>query len=108
MASASTEDSTRGCANFHGEIPIGHIKKPLALALRFPSPGSPLLRSSAPTNGYAHLSVCEVSHGVQVRGDKLTAGVLVDAQLRVLDLVVVDGSVEAHHHGWTETTQCHT
>lgn len=37
--------------------------------------------------------------GVEVGGDELAAGVLVDAQLCVLNLVVVDRPVEPNHHG---------
>ena len=36
--------------------------------------------------------------GVEVGGDELAALVLVDAQLGVLDLVVVDVAVETNHH----------
>jgi hypothetical protein len=35
-------------------------------------------------------------HGVQIGRDELAAGILVDTQLCVLDLVVVDLAVEAH------------
>ena len=37
-------------------------------------------------------------HRVKIRGDEFAAGVLVDAQLRILYLVVVDKPVEAHNH----------
>ena len=37
-------------------------------------------------------------HRVKIRGDEFAARVLVDAQLRILYLVVVDEPVEAHNH----------
>lgn len=37
---------------------------------------------------------------IEVGGDKLAPRVLVDAQLSVLDLVVVDHPVKAHNHRW--------
>lgn len=37
--------------------------------------------------------------GIEVGGYELAAGVLIDAQLRVLDLVVVDRPVKPNHHG---------
>ena len=37
-------------------------------------------------------------HRIKIRGDEFAAGVLVDAQLRILYLVVVDEPVEAHNH----------
>jgi hypothetical protein len=47
----------------------------------------------------AHLCVSEVCDCVPVCGDEEAAGVLPDAQRGVLDLVVVDVAVKAHHHG---------
>ena len=45
------------------------------------------------------LRVGEVRHCVEVGGDELAARVLVDAELRVLDLVVVDLAVKADDDG---------
>lgn len=47
-----------------------------------------------------HLGIGEVGHGVEVSGDELATWVFVDAQLRILDLVVVDGPVESDNHSW--------
>ena len=44
------------------------------------------------------LRVGQVRLGVQVGGDEMAAWVLADAQRGVLDLVVVEVPVEAHHH----------
>lgn len=48
-----------------------------------------------------YLGVGEVGDGVEVGGDELAPWVLVDAKLRVLNLVVVDVPVEPHNHRCT-------
>lgn len=44
------------------------------------------------------LLVCEVHHGVRVRSDKQTALVQTEAQLGVLDLVVIDVGIETYNN----------
>jgi len=44
------------------------------------------------------LRVGQVRHRVTVGGDELAARQLVDAELRVLNLVVVDPTVKSYHH----------
>lgn len=51
------------------------------------------------------LGVSEVGDGIEVGGDELAPRVLVDAQLGVLDLVVVDHPVKANNHRYTGETQ---
>lgn len=48
----------------------------------------------------SHLGVGKVGDRVRVGGDELAPGVLVDAQLGVLYLVVVDIPVESDDHGY--------
>ena len=52
-----------------------------------------------------HLGVGEVGDSVEVGGDELAPWVLVDAELGVLDLVVVDHPVEANNHRCRRGTQ---
>ena len=44
------------------------------------------------------LRVCKVRLCIPVCRNELAAGILTDAERRVLDLVVVDMPVKAHHH----------
>ena len=80
---ADVVDHERGRLADHRRVPAGAALD----GARHGAVAGPLLR------------VGEVGDGVEVGGDELAALVLVDAELGVLDLVVVDVAVEAHHHG---------
>ena len=51
------------------------------------------------------LGVGEVGYGIEIGGNELAPRVLVDAQLGVLDLVVVDHPVKANNHRYSGEKQ---
>mmetsp|Transcript_25836 Transcript_25836/g.76353 ORF Transcript_25836/g.76353 Transcript_25836/m.76353 type:complete len:276 (+) Transcript_25836:352-1179(+) len=80
-----------------GEV-IDHERAGLPHDGRLP-PRAPLYRADHAPVPRPLLRVGQVGDGVAVGGDEFAPRILVDAQLGVLDLVVVDLAIESHDHG---------
>lgn len=93
--SYDSRNRCRRCYNTHEQEWKAEVSR--GSLVTYPVPLTPL--SSSTQAMEPHLSIGEVRHGIEVGGDKLAARVLVDAQLRVLNLVVINRAVEADNDG---------
>lgn len=89
-----TGHTTKDAKNARCKIQVQHEKR--VSARHMSRTGIAIL--SCTTVFRTDLGIGEVGDRIEVGGNELAPRVLVDAQLSVLDLVVVDHPVKAHNH----------